>query len=165
LQVLVEVGATGGRTGARSREDALAVARAVAGTPGLALSGFECFEGILPDTAAVDAFLDEVVAAAAAAEDEGLLPQEAPLVLSAGGSAFFDRVGERFGAAAFRRPMLRVLRSGCYLTHDSLAYAAAFRRVLGETSLRLPPGGLEPALEVWAHVQSRPEFSPWASGT
>jgi D-serine dehydratase len=157
LQVLVEVGATGGRTGARSREDALAVARAVAGTPGLALSGFECFEGILPDTAAVDAFLDEVVAAAAAAEDEGLLPQEAPLVLSAGGSAFFDRVGERFGAAAFRRPMLRVLRSGCYLTHDSLAYAAAFRRVLGETSLRLPPGGLEPALEVWAHVQSRPE--------
>ena len=53
--------------------------------------------------------------------------------------------------------MLRVLRSGCYLTHDSLGYAAAFRRVVDETTLRLPPGGLEPALEVWAHVQSRPE--------
>lgn len=157
LRVLVELGFPGGRTGARTREEALAVARAVAGTPGLALAGFECFEGLLPDPAAVDAFLDAVVLAASAAEDEGLLPPGAPLILSAGGSAFFDRVGERFGAAALRRPMLRVLRSGCYLTHDSLGYAAAFRRVVAETALRLPPGGLEPALEVWAHVQSRPE--------
>ena len=157
LRVLVEIGFPGGRTGARTRADALAVARAVAGTPGLALAGFECFEGLLSNAPAVDDFLDEVVATAASAEDEGLLPQGASLILSAGGSAFFDRVGERFGAAALRRPMLRVLRSGCYLTHDSLAYAAAFRRVVDETTLRLPAGGLEPALEVWAHVQSRPE--------
>lgn len=157
LRILVEIGFPGGRTGARTREEALAVARAVAATPGLALAGFECFEGLLPDAPAVDAFLDAVVATAGSAEDEGLFSPGAPLILSAGGSAFFDRVGERFGAAAFRRPMLRVLRSGCYLTHDSLGYAAAFRRVVEETALRLPPGGLEAALEVWAHVQSRPE--------
>jgi D-serine dehydratase len=53
--------------------------------------------------------------------------------------------------------VLRVLRSGCYLTHDSIAYAAAFQRVLEDTTLDLPPGGLAPALEVWAYVQSRPE--------
>jgi len=157
LWVLVEIGFPGGRTGARTQAEALAVARAVAATPGLALAGFECFEGLLPQASAVDAFLDEVVAAAGAAEREGLLPEGAPLVLSAGGSAFFDRVGERFGATVLRRPTLRVLRSGCYLTHDSLAYAAAFRRVVDETTLQLPPGGLEPALEVWAYVQSRPE--------
>ena len=97
LRVLVEIGFPGGRTGARTRDDALAVARAVAAAPGLALAGFECFEGLLPNAAAVDEFLDEVVAVAAIAESEGLLPAGAPLVLSAGGSAFFDRVGERFG--------------------------------------------------------------------
>ena len=141
MRVLVEIGFPGGRTGARTRADALAVARAVAATPGLALAGFECFEGLLPNAAAVDAFLDEVVAIAASAEDEGLLPHGAPLILSAGGSAFFDRVGERFGAAALRRPMLRVLRSGCYLTHDSLAYAAAFRRIVPRPPCACRPAG------------------------
>ena len=38
------------------------------------------------------------------------------------------------------------------------AYAAAFRRIFSETSLHLPDGRLEPALEVWAYVQSRPEY-------
>jgi D-serine dehydratase len=53
--------------------------------------------------------------------------------------------------------VVRVLRSGCYLTHDVMAYAAAFRRIQDETTLTLPPGGLAPALEVWAWVQSRPD--------
>jgi len=156
LRILVEIGFMGGRTGARSREEALAVARAVAAAPGLELAGFECFEGLISDTAGADRLLGEVVAVAAAAEGEGLLGGE-PLVLSAGGTALFDRVGEAFNAASFRRPIVKLLRSGCYLTHDSTVYSAAFRRIALETSLKLPPGGLEPALEVWAHVQSRPE--------
>jgi D-serine dehydratase len=157
LRVLVEVGFTGGRTGARTRAEALAVTRTIASTRGLALAGFECFEGLLPNAPSVDAFLDEVAAIARKAEDEGLLPVGSPLLLSAGGSAFFDRVGERFARVELGRPVLRVLRSGCYLTHDSVAYEKAFRRIVGDTTLRLPPGGLEPALEVWAYVQSRPE--------
>ncbi len=156
LRVLVEIGFTGGRTGARSREEALAVARAVAGAAGLLLAGFECFEGLLSDTAGADRLLGEVVATAAAAEKEGLLGPE-PMVLSAGGTSLFDRAGEAFNAAAFTRPIVKVLRSGCYLTHDSTTYTAAFRRITMETSLALPPGGLEAAIEVWAYVQSRPE--------
>ncbi|MGO4404821.1 alanine racemase [Bosea sp. RAF48] len=156
LRIFVEIGFMGGRTGARTREEALAVARAVAGAPGLRLAGFECFEGLHSDTAGADRLLGEVVAVAAAAEGEGLLGPE-PMVLSAGGTSLFDRVGEAFNAAAFSRPVIKVLRSGCYLTHDSTVYSAAFRRITLETSLKLPPGGLEPALEVWAYVQSRPE--------
>src|SRR5690606_17460262 len=87
---------------------------------------------------------------------EGLLGPE-PMILTAGGTSLFDRVGEKFNAAAFTRPVLKVLRSGCYLTHDSTSYTEAFRRIVSETTLSLPPGGLEPALEVWAYVQSRPE--------
>ena len=157
LHVLVEIGFTGGRTGARSRAAAMAVARRVGDTPGLVLGGFECFEGLLPTPEAADGLIDDVAALASAGLDEGLFPTGAPVVISAGGTTFFDRVGERFDRVNFSAPVLRVLRSGCYLTHDSIGYAAAFRRIQHETSLHLPPGGLQPALEVWAYVQSRPE--------
>jgi len=157
LRVLVEIGFVGGRTGAREQDTAIAVARAVGEVPGLTLAGFECFEGVLPNTKEVDAFLDKLVAACLAADEMGILPKAGPIVLSAGGSSFFDRVGERFAAVSIKQPLLKVLRSGCYLVHDVRGYATAFQRILGETKLPLPEGGLEPALEVWAHVQSRPE--------
>jgi D-serine dehydratase len=157
LRVLVEMGFAGGRTGVRSREGAIELARAIAAAPGLELAGFECFEGMLPTPETADVLIDDVAAMALLALKEGLLQSDAPVVISAGGSAFFDRVVERFDLVAFPRPVLRVLRSGCYLTHDSIAYAAAFKRIVSETSLKLPEGGLEPALEVWAMVQSRPE--------
>lgn len=156
LRILVEIGFMGGRTGARSREEALAIARAASAAPGLQLAGFECFEGLHSATAGADRLLDDLIAVAMAAEAEGLLGPE-PMVLSAGGTSLFDRVGEKLNAASFTRPILKVLRSGCYLTHDSTSYAAAFQRIVTETSLALPAGGLEPALEVWAYVQSRPE--------
>lgn len=157
LRVLVEIGFTGGRTGARSRGMAMEVARAAIDMPGLALGGFECFEGLLPTPQAADGLIDDVAALAQAALAEGLFAPGQPVVISAGGSAFFDRVGERFNSAAFSRPVIKVLRSGCYLTHDSISYAAAYERIVSETSLKLPEGRLEAALEVWAYVQSRPE--------
>lgn len=157
LRILVEIGFAGGRTGARSREEALELARGVGALPGLSLAGFECFEGLLPTPEAADGLIDDVAALVAAALEEGLFAADEDVVLSAGGSAFFDRVGTRFGEAAFSRPVVKVLRSGCYLTHDSISYAKAFERIISDTSLKLPPGRLEAALEVWAYVQSRPE--------
>jgi D-serine dehydratase len=157
LRVLIEMGFLGGRTGVRSRALALEIARAVAAAPGLELAGFECFEGMLPTAETADGLIDDVAAMALLALEQKLYTAEAPIVISAGGSAFFDRVVERFNRVSFPHPVLRVLRSGCYLTHDSIAYAAAFQRIVDETTLALPEGGLEPALEVWAHVQSRPE--------
>lgn len=157
LRILIEMGFEGGRTGVRSRAGALEIARAVAAAPGLELAGFECFEGMLPTPETADVLVDDVAETALLALEQGLYTSSAPIIISAGGSAFFDRVVERFNRVAFPHPVLRVLRSGCYLTHDSIAYAAAFRRIVDETTLTLPEGGLEPALEVWAHVQSRPE--------
>lgn len=156
LRILVEIGFMGGRTGARSRGEAMAIARAVRGAAGLQLAGFECFEGLHSAAAGADLLLDDMIGVALAADAEGLLGPD-PMVLSAGGTSLFDRVGEKLNAAAFARPIVKVLRSGCYLTHDSTAYATAFRRIVMETSLALPAGGLEPALDVWAYVQSRPE--------
>jgi D-serine dehydratase len=80
------------------------------------------------------------------------------VVLSAGGSAFYDRVGERFRDARFGdHASIVVIRSGCYLTHDNIGYDAAYQRILAETTLKRPAGQLNAALEIWASVQSRPE--------
>lgn len=158
LPVLLEVGSKGGRTGARDAETALAVARAIAAAPGLALAGVEAFEGLLPDTAAVDAFLGMLVQVAEACAAEGLFANLPEILLTAGGTAFFDRIGPRFAAAGeLGRPVRRVLRSGCYITQDNLAYADAYARMRGEGALAFPDGDLEPALEVWTMVQSVPE--------
>src|SRR3546814_5533514 len=67
-------------------------------------------------------------------------------------------VADLLGGARLNRVTLLVLRSGCYLTHDSGTYRSAFRRLLERTPEAQSLGtGLQPALEVWAQVQSRPE--------
>lgn len=163
LQVLLEGGYAGGRTGCRTLEQALAVARAAAAAPELSLIGVEGFEGLIAgptpaETAATVerflAFLAEV-ARACAAED---LFAPGRILLSAGGSAFFDQVSRRFRAAGLEREVEVVLRSGCYLTHDSKMYRDFFENMRDrEREIETLGPGLQPALELWAYVQSTPE--------
>lgn len=163
LPVLVELGYAGGRTGARSVEEALAVARAARASPRLQLRGVECFEGLLQsadagaDAARVRELLAGLTALAARVEREGLCEAE-ELVVSAGGSAYFDLVAEAFLRQRFSGPARLVLRSGCTLTHDSGLYERLVRRL----EARLPerwrePRSLTPAIEIWSAVLSRPE--------
>ncbi len=51
-----------------------------------------------------------------------------------------------------------ILRSGCYITHDSGIYKNLFSQIV-ERDVRASsvPGGFEAAIEVWAYVQSLPE--------
>jgi D-serine deaminase-like pyridoxal phosphate-dependent protein len=147
LPVLVEIGYTGGRTGCRSESAALAVARAVAASPRLVLAGVTGYEGGLPDTPAVAAFLDLIRTATVELAD--LLPPS--VIVSAGGSAWFDVVAARLpGDWLPGHQVLPVLRSGAYVTHDHGYYRehTPFNRV---------PGSLDPALEIWARVTSTPE--------
>lgn len=163
LQVLLEIGMDGGRTGCRSREQALAVARAVHGAaPYLLLRGVEGFEGIVPETtrdqpAPVEHFLDRMDKIAAEFAREGIFaPGE--VILSAGGSAYFDIVARKLAAVDIGRPVRIVLRSGCYIAHDSDMYVSHFAAIERRSDLaRAIPGRLAPALEVLAYVQSRPE--------
>ena len=101
--------------------------------------------------------MTRIIDAAQAIDARGLFRGD--IVLSAGGSAFFDLVAAGFGSIRLSRPVLRVLRSGCYLTQDHFGYAQDFERVLREKRLAVPPGGLQPALEVWSYVQSRPDVN------
>jgi D-serine dehydratase len=162
LQVLVEVGMEGGRTGARSVESALTVARRAAASPYLSLRGVECFEGIirggeeLAADNAIKALTRTMTMVARAAVQENLFGS-GPVILTAGGSAFFDIVARELTDSDIGRATQVVIRSGCYLTHDSGFYrdlvADLLRRDLSARAL----GDLRPSLEVWATVQSRPE--------
>ncbi|SFB73977.1 amino acid deaminase [Massilia yuzhufengensis] len=160
LPVLVELGLAGKRAGCRTDEEALAVARAIANADGLALAGFEGYEGLLvtddvdADVRAVNAFLAQLVELVKTADIEDLFGC-AEILLSAGGSAYFDLVARGFaGVEGLSRPVRPVLRSGCYLTSDHGSY----KRLLAKLDAREAQAeGLRPALEVWSMVQSRPE--------
>lgn len=164
IPVLVEMGYPGGRTGCRDRYAAMAVAREVAGSRGaLTLCGIEGFEGLLrgadTDTTQrlVERFLDDVVELSLRCDQECLFATD-PILLSAGGSAHYDLVVRKLSGVAFSRRSMILLRSGCYLTHDSGMYAraAAVRRQRSPQLEEIEPEFAN-ALEVWAYVLSVPE--------
>ncbi|MFI7547927.1 alanine racemase [Actinoplanes sp. NPDC049599] len=149
LPVLVELGHAGGRTGCRTVAEVVAVARAAAAAPGISLLGVTAYEGALPDVATVDAFLVTLVEAARAVA--GLLDDE--VLVSAGGSAWFDRVVKALeGQWLDRRRVRAVLRSGASVTHDD-----GFYRERTPFNREPADGRLDPALEMWAQVLSTPE--------
>jgi D-serine dehydratase len=163
LQVLLEGGFAGGRTGCRAIDEALAVARAVAAAPQLALRGVEGFEGLLTGAttaeqdAKVAAFIDYLVEIARLCAAEKLFAA-GPVILTAGGSAFFDLAATRLHNAVAPAGVEVVIRSGCYLTHDSRSYRDLVARLMERMPAAKSLGDrLKPALEVWAYVQSRPE--------
>ncbi len=131
VQLLVELGIPGGRTGCRTVDEAERVADAASDR----LRGVECFEGIVTDTGVIDALLDRC---------EALRDRLGLDLVSAGGSAYFDRVLARFGG---RDGLQVVLRSGCYVTQDGGFYDRV--SPLRET--------LQNALELWGAVLSVPE--------
>jgi D-serine dehydratase len=179
LPVLVEIGHDGGRTGCRTDEQALAVAKAAAATSTLAIAGAAGYEGTIsaPDQAATEAAVAafcrrlRALAGQLAAMPEPALfrpagpgPGAGGLIVTAGGSAYFDVVTRELtaaGAPAGPGPggggpggrVTAVLRSGAYLTYDHGFYGTvspAGRGAAGAPALR-------PALELWAQVLSRPE--------
>ena len=158
LQVLVELGYPGGRTGCRSIDEALTVAAAVHAAGALELAGAAGYEGGIHRTD-----LDAALAGAAQfCADLRTLGERLPgfgdsrprrPVLSAGGSKFFDVVCQELGSSGAHV----VLRSGSYIAHDHGRYARG-----GPASRPAPPGlppspQFVPALELWAAVLSVPE--------
>ena len=158
LEVLLELGMAGQRTGCRTAEQARHIAHRIHASPALQLAGIECYEGTTAtcdhakDRATVTALMDRLEAAAHEAIAEGWFAQE-EIILSAGGSAIFDLVAERL-TPQLGRPVRGVLRSGCYLTHDHQRYTRYLCCVGERLNLRET---LKPTLEVLACVQSQPE--------
>jgi D-serine deaminase-like pyridoxal phosphate-dependent protein len=159
LDVLLEVGFHGGRTGVRTLARALEVAAAVRGAGALRLRGVAGFEGLAPGFAdgvvpqAVPDLLQRVHGVVCSLHEGDLFePGELPIV-TAGGSSFFDAVVAELGPHRFPFPVRTVLRSGCYVAHDHGVY----QRTSPMDGRAGDGDRFRPALELLASVLSRPE--------
>ena len=151
LQVLLEVGRPGLRTGTRDAVDVQRMIAELQRATNVQLAGVATFEGLLSSSddrrdADVRAMLDDAAIVVDDLRAHNLLPES--FIITAGGSSAFDLVVE---AIAGRWPGATViLRPGCYVTHDHGLYATT-------SGLRHDADPLVEALELWAYVQSIPE--------
>ncbi|MGH8234950.1 MAG: amino acid deaminase [Rhodanobacteraceae bacterium] len=157
LQVLIEVGVPGGRCGVRNETELKTLAGAIATAPALALCGIEGYEGLIGGGQAVEdvrAYGQRLVDIVRMLRDSGAFADRTPIVTAAG-SQWFDLIAEAFDEPWLRDHCTPVLRPGCYVVHDHRSY----RDAMAAVKARHPEleGALEPALTVFAHVQSLPE--------
>lgn len=170
IDVLVELGGAGGRTGARGASEAARVAERVAASPVLRLAGTAGYEGSLghdrsPEAlAAVRGYLAEMLelhdivrglAEGGTGDDNGTAADHdgaRELIVTAGGSAYLDLVAEVFApaiaaAVASGDGTRWILRSGASLLHDD-----GFYRGISPLDAELTP-----AMRGYARVVSNPE--------
>jgi D-serine dehydratase len=156
IHVLLELGPAGGRTGARDTVHEEATLHAVDDwRDAVTLAGIEVYEGVLKAQGEIRGFLQRAADVAHTLLREGRLHRRPP-ILSGAGSAWYDVVAEELHSEI--QDFDVVLRPGCYLTHDVGAYREAQTRILAQNAVARRLGtGLEPALQIWAYVLSRPE--------
>ncbi|MBO0851701.1 MAG: amino acid deaminase, partial [Pseudonocardia sp.] len=164
LTVLVELGAPGGRTGARGLEAARAVAETVSASPHLLLGGVCGYEGALAHDRSpaalrtVRRYLRDIGELHRELRDAGRY-DTAEAVVTAGGSSFFDEVTDVLAPLAGPGTLV-LLRSGAYLIHDDGFYqgTSPFAPENAAASAGTDAGGpLRAAMHAWARVLSRPE--------
>ncbi|WP_442897143.1 amino acid deaminase [Erwinia sp. CGal63] len=157
LDVLVELGLPNGRCGCRSAEEALALAQAVSELPGLRLRGLETYEGVLHGDGA-RAQVEALLSGAAKVACRMARYVEEEFILTGAGSVWYDVVCNVWLAAEMPPRCRIVLRPGCYITLDHGIYREAQSELLNRDRVAAAmSGGLQPALELAALVQSVPE--------
>ena len=164
IDVLVELGAPGGRTGARTIAEATRVAERVAATPLLRLAGVAGYEGSLAhertDTA-LSVVRDYLERQVELHDNIRHLYGPGDVYVTAGGSAYFDVVADIYagaGAGADRSESGRThftLRSGAYIVHDDGFYRQISPFDEARASHETPR--FVPAMRGIARVVSHPE--------
>ena len=162
-RLLIEMGMPHARCGVRTVEEGVTLAREIQSLPHVELHGVEGYEGLIVsdhagrDTTAVVSYLQTILKLCESliADQRFAVPNE--IIVSAGGSAYYDLVAHVLSGEWHNSSrIVPILRSGCYVTHDSGFY----RRLLTRIQLRAiegPAPQLVPALEVWSRVISRPQ--------
>jgi D-serine deaminase-like pyridoxal phosphate-dependent protein len=176
--VVVELGSLGARTGTRSVAEALEVAAAVEAAEHLSLRGVGGYEGSITAERTpaalgeIEHYLDQLLEL-----HEAIAWGERRPIVTAGGSAYFELVGDKLGTLRDRATV--VLRSGAYQVHDDGFYlgispfaaaapvavavapaATAVALVVAGAAPAVAPaatGSFRSAMHGWARVVSAPE--------
>ncbi|WP_059016585.1 alanine racemase [Mycobacterium sp. M26] len=151
VDVCVELGAAGTRTGCRDDAVADAVAGAVVASPRLRLTGVAGYEAALGhdvSAAGVRAVREYLHRMRDTARRLGSACEADEMIVTAGGSTHFDLVAQEL-----RGDWRTIVRSGAYLTNDDGLY----RRTSPLTRPGTADDGFRAAMHVWAQVCSRPE--------
>ncbi|KQY00475.1 amino acid deaminase [Rhizobium sp. Root73] len=168
LGLMIELGA--GRAGARSVEAATDILDVIltAENPSFRLTGVAAYEGAAAtaDAGETLARIDGLMGLTAdfLPEVRARIGKDRPLILTAGGSVFFDRVVGGLSAAVGADPDCRlILRSGAIFFHDHGIYERGLAGLDAREGFRIGADTrsasqeFKPALRVWAEVLSLPE--------
>ncbi len=154
LPVLMEIGASGGRAGIRDLVVLEELITEITKDERFYIRGVAGFEGAVPGGDRVSGgieklriFLGQIVEAARIVEP---VIRGERIIISAGGSSYFDYVAEEL--AKYEGDALRILRSGGYVSHDHIHYEDLYPFMDAPDSERF-----QPALQLWSRVLSVPE--------
>ena len=154
IHLFIEIGYKNGRGGVRDLSDLKALCETLVEIPGVIIRGVTGFEGNIsgertPEKIAeIESFCNLITDAALLVSDYVYRPE---LIVSAGGSGFFDvvvKVFNNFSSTTHR--VRRILRSGGYISFDDGFYG----RISPSTG-NAPK--FEAAIEVWGSVVSQAE--------
>ncbi|WP_119303505.1 alanine racemase [Dongia deserti] len=164
INVLIEIGFEGGRTGCRTLEQVSQLLDELPTHQGrVRLAGIAGYEGMIAtatgaeDGPRAEAYFDRFAEAAQLADRRNAFITD-EVILTAGGSAYYDIVGRRLSRITLDKPTVKILRSGCYVTHDCGTYVEHLEEMQRrDPAVAKDLGLLEPALFVCCLVQSVPE--------
>lgn len=159
LPVLIEFGIPGQRSGCRTMDEVRSVLAEIGKNPhALVPAGVLGYEGLLEtgdrteESRSVPLWLARLSEAAEIVASGSVYKNEC--IISAGGSAFIDLVLGYMSSHKPDWPHRYVLRSGCAVVHDDGWYTGFADALMARGTHHIP---LQPALELWAVVQGRPE--------
>ena len=154
IHLFVEIGYKNGRGGVRDLNDLKTICETLVEIPGVIIRGVTGFEGNIsgertPEKISeIESFCNLITDAASIVSDYVYRPE---LIVSAGGSGFFDVVVKAFNKfSSTTHRVRRILRSGGYISFDDGFYG------------RISPSAgnspkFEAAIEVWGSVVSQAE--------
>ncbi|MFY8350892.1 amino acid deaminase [Pseudoalteromonas sp. SSM20] len=160
INILLEIGAKGGRCGWRDVNNAEAFLAACKQHPSLKLAGIGFYEGVIGGSNALEKvtnFVEEIYQLANTLKQQHAFDVTKPIITGAG-SAWYDIVAKTLAKHNHQQNFNLVIRPGCYLIHDTGIYQDAQNAVMSRSQLACDvTGDLASSLTVWAYVVSRPE--------
>ncbi|MGO3643980.1 MAG: amino acid deaminase [Pseudoalteromonas sp.] len=157
VKLLIELGVPGDRCGVVDSKKLQQLVTKTSQFSSLKLAGIEVYEGVLSNKNDVTRFLNYAVEQCKKLIETNAFDTE-KVIITAGGSAWYDLVCDAFAPNNMLDNMIPIIRPGCYVAHDQGIYENAQQQVLARNPLACNIGSdLQSCLEIWAYVQSVPE--------